>query len=184
MKIKKQKSRGNSEKLEEIQSLINEKITRRALETSIEVGISSWSNTLPIKKYGLSLDKHSFWNSLYIRYIFPIKRVSSLCVSGTAFKLEHALLCPKGGFMSIKHNEVRQVTVALLSECCKDVSTELVLQQPTGESLPILAIQYNEVCVDVAASGSWVKGQVANVDVKVFDHAAKVCLIEFLNTTH
>ena len=86
--------------------------------------------------------------------------------------------------MSIKHNEVRHVTVALLSECCKDVSTELVLQQPTGESLPVLAIQSNEVCVDVAASGFWVKGQVVNVDVKVFNPAAKVCLIEFLNTTH
>ena len=136
------------------------------------------------KVWSLSLDKHSFWDSLYIRYIIPIKRVSSLCVCGTAFKLEHALLCPKGGFMSIKHNEVRHVTVALLSECCKDVSAELVLQQPTGESLPVLAIQSNEVCVDVAASGFWVKGQVVNVDVKVFNPAAKVCLIEFLNTTH
>ena len=53
-KIKKQKSRGNCEKFEEMQSSKNEKITRRALEASIKVGISSWSATLPIKKYGLS----------------------------------------------------------------------------------------------------------------------------------
>ena len=38
-------------------------------------------------------------------------------------------------------------------ECCKDVSTEPVSQQPTGESLPILAIQSNEVRVAVAAQG-------------------------------
>ena len=44
-KIKKQKSRRNCDKLEEIKSLINEKITRNAVEASNEVGTSSWLTT-------------------------------------------------------------------------------------------------------------------------------------------
>ena len=57
--IKKQKSRRNCEKLEEIKSCIKEKITRRALEASIEASTLSWLTTLQIKKYGFSLDSHS-----------------------------------------------------------------------------------------------------------------------------
>ena len=41
----KQKSRRNCDKLEEIKSLINEKITRNAVEASNEVGTSSWLTT-------------------------------------------------------------------------------------------------------------------------------------------
>lgn len=44
-KIKKQKSQRNCDKLEEIKSLINEKITRNAVEASNEVGTSSWLTT-------------------------------------------------------------------------------------------------------------------------------------------
>ena len=69
-KIKKQKSRRNCEKLEEIKSFINEKITTRALEASIEASTLSWLTTLPIKKYGFSLDKQSFWDSSHSDIIF------------------------------------------------------------------------------------------------------------------
>ena len=43
--IKKQKSRRNCDKLEEMKSLVNEKITRNAVEASNEVGTSSWLTT-------------------------------------------------------------------------------------------------------------------------------------------
>ena len=65
---------------------------------------SSWLTTLTIKKYDFCLDKQSFWDSLYIRYNIPLKRIPLFCVRGAAFKLEHALLCPEGGYMSIRHN--------------------------------------------------------------------------------
>ena len=47
--------------------------------------------------YGLSLEKQSFWDSLYIRCNIPLKNIPSLCVCGAAFKLEHALSYSKGG---------------------------------------------------------------------------------------
>ncbi|KAL5506807.1 hypothetical protein EMCRGX_G008548 [Ephydatia muelleri] len=46
------------------------------------------------------------------------------CACGAAFSVEHALSCPKGGFPSIRHNEIRDYTAYLLSEICHNVSTE------------------------------------------------------------
>ena len=75
-------------------------------------------------------------------------------------RVKHALSCPKDGFMSIKHNEVRDFMAELLSECWKDTSTDTGLQQPTGETLPPSVIQSKEARVDAAAPGFWVKVQV------------------------
>ena len=35
---------------------------------------------------------------------------------------QHAFSCPKGGFMSIRHNEVRDFTAELRSECCNNLN--------------------------------------------------------------
>ena len=88
--IKKQKSQRNCENFGEVKSLINGRITRRALEASIEVSVSSWLTTLPIKNYGFCMEKQLFWDSLYIRYNVLLKRIASFCACGATFKLEHA----------------------------------------------------------------------------------------------
>ena len=64
--------------------------------------VSRWTHRLP--------------GSLNSRYKIPLKRIPSLCVCEAAFNLKHALLCPKSGFMSIKHNKVGDFTAELLSE--------------------------------------------------------------------
>ena len=43
---------------------------------------------------------------------------------GSKFSIEHALSCPKGGFPSIRHNEVRDLTATLLTDVCHDVKVE------------------------------------------------------------
>lgn len=43
------------------------------------------------------------------------------------------LSCPRGGFPSIRHNEIRDITADLLSEVCHAVGTELCLQPVAGE---------------------------------------------------
>ena len=47
---------------------------------------------------------------------------------GASFSVEHVLACPKGGFPSIRHNELRDLTASLLTEVCNDVSVEPTLQ--------------------------------------------------------
>ncbi len=57
------------------------------------------------------------------------------CGCGAKFSVEHVLSCPKGGFPSIWHNEIRDLTANLLTEVCSNVSTEPELQPITGEAL-------------------------------------------------
>jgi len=58
-----------------------------------------------------------------------------MCVCGKSFSVEHAFACPCGGFPSIHHNEIRDLTASLLSEVCSDVVVEPALQPVEGELL-------------------------------------------------
>ena len=49
------------------------------------------------------------------------------------FSVEHAFTCPKGGFPSIRHNEIRDLMAGLLTEVCHEVEVEPHLQPVTGE---------------------------------------------------
>jgi len=72
------------------------------------------------------------------------------CVCGKAFSVEHAFTCPCGGFPSISHNEIRDLTASLLSEVCCDVGVEPALQ-PLDHELLWHATTNREdgVCIDV-----------------------------------
>ena len=50
--------------------------------------------------------------------------------------MEHILSRPKGGFPSIRHNEIRDITATLLSEVYHDVAIEPHLQALSGEAFP------------------------------------------------
>ena len=53
----------------------------------------------------------------------PLQNPSS-CACGAHFTVEHMLSCPRGGFPSIRHNEIRDITATLLTEVCNDVRVE------------------------------------------------------------
>ena len=68
----------------------------------------------------------------------------------------HAMSCPKGGFPSIRHNEVRALTATLLTEVCHDVCVEPDLQPLTGEQMNnATAITDAGARLDIAANGFW-----------------------------
>ena len=56
-----------------------------------------------------------------------------LIVCGASFTVQHALSCPRGGFPSIHHNEIRDLTATLLTEVCNNVHVEPDLQEITDE---------------------------------------------------
>ena len=65
------------------------------------------------------------------------------CACGTKFTVEHSFTCPKGGFPSIRHNEICGLTASLLTEVCHKVAVEPHLQPVTGEQF-ILASSNTE----------------------------------------
>ena len=58
----------------------------------------------------------------------PCIEPPSHCACETVFSVDHALSCPKGGLPSLRHNEIRDLTVRLLTEVCHQVQAEPVLQ--------------------------------------------------------
>jgi len=80
------------------------------------------------------------------------------------FSVEHSFSCPKGGFPSIRHNEIRDLTAILLTEVCHEVENEPTLQLVTGKQFILATSNANDSCrLDIAANGF------GEVDVKVFN---------------
>ena len=63
------------------------------------------------------------------RYGWPILKMPQTCSCGKCLVVSHAMICPKDGFPTIHHNEVRDLTAELLTEVCHDVEIEPKLQQ-------------------------------------------------------
>ena len=81
----------------------------------------------------LILIKTTFWDSIRIRHDIPLKYLLSSCVCGKIFNVEHALSSKKGGFITLRHSELRDFTANQLSEVCHDVRLEPQLKPFTGE---------------------------------------------------
>ena len=92
-----------------------------------------WLTALPLKEHGFALDKQSFWDAIRLRYAIPLNRLPTSCVCGVPYSIQHALSCPRGGFIINRHNEIRNYTAELLSEISPEVIVEPLLQPLTRE---------------------------------------------------
>ena len=79
--------------------------------------------------------------------------------------------CPRGGFPSLRHNKIRDLTARLLTEVCTDIQTEPELQEITTEVVSgRCANTTNGARLDIAASGLWGgRRERTLVDVRVFN---------------
>ena len=57
------------------------------------------------------------------------------CKCRKPFSVDHSLNCPKGGFPTIRHNEVHDLTASLLSIVCHDVRGLNPTPTITGETV-------------------------------------------------
>ena len=58
---------------------------------------------------------------------------TNLFFSHRKFDIKHALSSKKGGFISLRHNHLGNITVTLLKEVSKDIRVEPQLQELIGE---------------------------------------------------
>ena len=81
--------------------------------------------------------------------------------------------CQKGGFISIRHDEIRDITCSLLKEVCSDVTKEPLLQPLQGEEFNYQTAKVEqEARVDISARGFWNRGQKSFFDLRVFNPLA------------
>lgn len=144
---------------------------KRSMDLAQEKGASSWLTAIPIAEFGFTLHKCAFRDALCLRYGWQPARSPTNCDCGSNFSVEHALSCPKGGFPSIRHNEIRDLTANLLSEVCNNVCTEPHLQPVSGEHFDGASANTQDGArLDIAANGLWGgRFERTYFDVRVFN---------------
>ncbi len=90
------------------------------------------------------------------------------------WQLTNNRTCPElsiGGFPSIRHNEIRDITADIMSEVCHSVGTEPCLQPVTGEQLRHRSANREVGArLDIVAQSFWGRDrQSAFFDVRVFN---------------
>ena len=129
---------------------------KRHMDLAQEKGASSWLTSMPIEEFGFTLHKGAFRDALALWYNWEPLHTASTCDCGTKFSVEHALSCSKGGFPSIIHNEIRDLTATLLIEVCNEVCVEPELQPITGETLTGATSNVQDGArLDISANGFW-----------------------------
>lgn len=82
-----------------------------------------------------------------------ISQEPSVCVSGEAFSVDHAMICRRGGFVIQRHNELRDLEAEMLDMVCYDAEVEPVLQVLTGATLGRGANTAPDARLDIHAGG-------------------------------
>ena len=144
---------------------------RRTTKLNSEKGASCWLTSLPLVDCGFYLNKRAFVDAICLRYNWRIEGMARVCSCGEINTVNHALICPKGGYVVKRHNEIRDIEAELLDEVCSSVEKEPKLLPLTGEI--IRGNKTEEARLDVSAVGFWRPQEKMFVDVRVFDPNCK-----------
>ena len=129
---------------------------QRARELACLKGASSWLTVLPLDDHAFSLHKGDFRDAVCLRYGWSLPHLPTECICGASFAVDHAFTCPHGGYPTLRHNEIRDITAQLMSEVCPNVATEPVLQPVTNERFfHRSANTGTDARLDVRAQGFW-----------------------------
>ena len=143
---------------------------KRAINQARDKGSSHWLSVLPVEDQGFKLNKGKFRDALRLRYNKQLNGLPPNCPSscGSKFNVCHALSCGRGGFVIMRHDEIRDITASMLNEICKDVEIEPRLQPITGEQMRCrTATSGDETRFDIKARGFWRRNQAAFFDINV-----------------
>ena len=150
----------------------------------LEKGASNWLSALPLKEAGFSLNKLEFRDAIALRYDLPVPRLPDICACGNEFTHDHAMICKTGGFVSLRHNELSDLTGNMLREACRNVEVEPLLQPLTGEKLRYQTSIKDNARLDLSALGFWKCGEKAFFDIMVFDPVPQSHFNQNLQAAH
>jgi hypothetical protein len=147
-----------------ISTFLDEK-QKKLLQCAGEKGASSWLSALPLQKFGYVLNKREFRDAICLRYGWDIPETPAFCGCGARNSFDHILVCMKGGYVSMRHNALRDVEAKIMQEVCSDVKVEPMLlptdEERTAGSTAVRAR------LDVSARGVWGRCERTFVDVRV-----------------
>ena len=137
-------------------------------------GASTWLNAIPREDQNYHLNKNDFKDAIRLRYNQKLHDLPSNCVCGENFNVQHALICKKGGFVSQRHDHIRDLLTVAINEVCIDVQSEPHLISLTGEQFRYKTANTSEESrLDIKTRGFWKYGQTAFFDIRVTHVNAK-----------
>ena len=83
--------------------------TQRALDPAAEKGSSAWKWVLPLQDLSFNLNKREFCDAFKLRYDWPVEDIRSTCACGESSTVAHLMICKLGGFITQRHNELRDL---------------------------------------------------------------------------
>ena len=95
---RKEEDDGLKEKLEEVKAMLPDK-TQRAVDLACEKGASNWLTVIPLKDMDFDLNKRKFRVPVRLTNDWPIPHNPSVCVCGSMFIVDHAMICQRGGLV-------------------------------------------------------------------------------------
>ena len=122
---------------------------------------------LPLQDLGFNLNKREFRDSVKLRYYWPVEDIPSTRACGETFTIDQSMICKLGGFITQRHNELRDLEAEFLSMVCSDVEIEPVLQDISGEHLNRGSNKAQDARLDIHARGFWERHRSAFFDVRV-----------------
>ena len=152
-RLKAEKEEYFLEELQEIKSLVPNNL-KSCIELACEKGAGVWLTALPLQNLGYVLNKQEFRDAVCLRYEWKIPNTPSYCTCGKKNSVEHTLNCKLGGFVNMRHNNIRDLEAALLRPICRDVKIEPKLMPLgcTGTQSTNIA---DGARPDVSAVGLW-----------------------------
>ena len=100
---------------ENICNEVDEKLKRLLLAAG-EKGASSWLSALPLKKLGYTLNKQEFKDAISLRYGWEVPGMPRFCGCGKPNSMDHILTCKKRGYVSMRHNVLRNTEAKLMEK--------------------------------------------------------------------
>ena len=143
----------------------------KLLESASEKGASSWLTALPLSEEGFALNVWDFRDALALRYGWEIKDLYKHCQCGAKNSPGHAMNCPKGGFIYLRHNTVRDVFINVFKQAgYKDVEEEPTLHPIDRQTLSQKSvITGDEARSDIKVLSFWRPLQKTFFDVRIFN---------------
>ena len=154
-----------SQEFERIKSQVSNDL-KRYLDLAREKGSGAWLTSLPIQSLGYVLNKQEFRDSLCLRYGWRIPNTPQYCACNEKNTIDHALICKKGGYVSMRHDRIRDLEASMLKEVCKDVKVEPDLL-PIGNLTVNSANVAERARLDVSAVGIWSRMERTFLDVRI-----------------
>jgi hypothetical protein len=166
-RMKTEKEEAFMEQLEEVKQVVDVKLSR-SIDLACEKGAGAWLSALPLQALSYTLNKQEFRDAICLRYGWRIPNTPAYCACGSKNSVDHTLNCKRGGYVNMRHNNIRDFEATLLKEVCKDVQIEPMLL-PIGNSETRSSNQAERARLDVSAVGIWSSMERTFLDVRVMN---------------